>query len=191
MILFTLFYEFFKVGLFAVGGGLSTLPFLSDLSLRHPDWFSLQMLSDMVAVSESTPGPMGINMSTYVGYTVAGIPGALVATLSLVFPSVVIITIVAGFMSRFIENKYIKWVFSGIRPAVIGLISAAGFSVFRASVFMDGEAENLFKLLGSVNFICLGVFAVMAVLTQLRYTKKIHPILYIAMGAVIGIVFRL
>ena len=191
MILLTLCYEFFKVGLFSVGGGLATLPFLSDISVRHPDWFSLQMLSDMVAVSESTPGPMGINMATYVGYTVAGVPGALTATLSLVFPSVVIITIIAGFMSKFIDNKYVKWVFSGIRPAVIGLISAAGFSVFKASVFADGEAESLIKMFGSVNFICLAVFVVMAVLTQLKFTKKIHPILYILAGAAIGIVFKL
>ncbi|MCR4616187.1 MAG: chromate transporter [Clostridiales bacterium] len=191
MTLLTLCYEFFKVGLFSVGGGLATLPFLSDMSLRHPDWFSMQMLSDMVAISESTPGPMGINMSTYVGYTVAGIPGALAATLSLVFPSLVIITVIAGFMSRFIENKYVKWVFSGVRPAVIGLISAAGFSVFRVAVFTDSEATNIIRLLSSVNPVCLCVFIVLALLTQLKYTRKLHPILYIIVGAVIGIVFKL
>ena len=93
MIYLLLFWEFFKTGLFAVGGGLATLPFLTQMSVSHPDWFTTQMLADMIAVSESTPGPIGVNMATYVGYTVAGIPGAIVATCSLVLPSLIIITI--------------------------------------------------------------------------------------------------
>ena len=91
-----LFYEFFKTGLFAVGGGLATLPFLYDIAARHPEWFTVSQLADMLAVSESTPGPLGVNMATYVGYLTAGIPGAGAATMGLVAPSVIVILIVAG-----------------------------------------------------------------------------------------------
>ena len=96
-----LFYEFFKTGLFAVGGGLATLPFLYDMAARHPEWFTVSQLADMLAVSESTPGPLGVNMATYVGYLTAGIPGAVAATMGLVTPSVIVILIVAAFLKRF------------------------------------------------------------------------------------------
>ena len=98
-----LFYEFFKTGLFAVGGGLATLPFLYDMAARHPEWFTVSQLADMLAVSESTPGPLGVNMATYVGYLTAGIPGAVAATIGLVAPSVIVILIVAAFLKRFRE----------------------------------------------------------------------------------------
>ena len=103
-----LFYEFFKTGLFAVGGGLATLPFLYDMAARHPEWFTTSQLADMVAVSESTPGPLGVNMATYVGFITGGIPGALVATIGLVTPSIIIILIVAAFLKRFRERGILR-----------------------------------------------------------------------------------
>ena len=105
-----LFYEFFKTGLFAVGGGLATLPFLYD-----PEWFTMSQLADMLAVSESTPGPLGVNMATYVGYLTAGIPGAVAATMGLVAPSVIVILIVAAFLKRFRESRLVNNVFYGLR----------------------------------------------------------------------------
>ena len=96
MIYLRLFFEFCKVGLFSVGGGLATIPFLTDLGERT-GWFTSAQLADMIAVSESTPGPMGVNMATYVGFTSGGVLGGIVATLGLIFPSLVIILIIAGF----------------------------------------------------------------------------------------------
>ena len=113
-----LFLEFFKTGLFAVGGGLATLPFLIQLTYRY-DWFTQSMLADMVAVSQSTPGPMGINMATYAGFTTAGVPGALVSTFGIVLPSLIIIIIVAKFLEKFNDNVYVNSVFQGLRPASI------------------------------------------------------------------------
>ena len=115
-----LFYEFFKTGLFAVGGGLATLPFLYDMAARHPEWFTVSQLADMLAVSESTPGPLGVNMATYVGYLTAGIPGAVAATMGLVAPSVIVILIVAAFLKRFWESRLVNNVFYGLRPASAG-----------------------------------------------------------------------
>ena len=191
MIYLLLFLEFFKTGLFAVGGGLATLPFLTQMSVSHPDWFTTQMLADMIAVSESTPGPIGVNMSTYVGYTVAGIPGAIVATCSLVLPSLIIITIIAGMLEKYMNNKYVQWVFSGLRPAVTGLIAAAGYSVIKLSIMIPDAVFSIKALWAVFDWKCVLIFAIFILLTQLKWTKKLHPIIYIAVAAVLGIVLGL
>ena len=133
MIFLELFFRFFKAGLFAVGGGLATLPFLYEIS-DATGWFSHAQLADMVAISESTPGPIGVNMATYVGYSSAGLLGGLVATLGLITPSVIVIMIVARFLRSFSDNKYVQAVFYGLRPASTALISAAGYSVLKISL---------------------------------------------------------
>ena len=135
MIFLQLFYEFFKTGLFAVGGGLATLPFLNEICQKY-DWFTEQMLADMIAISESTPGPIGINMATYAGYQAAGVLGSVVATCSLVAPSIIIIVLIARFLSKFNEHPLVKSAFSGLRPAVTGLIAAAAVSVMKMGVLM-------------------------------------------------------
>ena len=124
MIFLQLFWEFFKTGLFAVGGGLATIPFLKDITLKYP-WFTPQDLLDMIAVSESTPGPMGVNSATYAGFQAAGIPGALVATCSLVLPSVIVIILVSRALNRFKDSKLVQDGFYGLRPASAGLIFGA------------------------------------------------------------------
>ena len=123
-----LFVEFFKTGLFAVGGGMATLPFLQEIG-ESTGWFTYGDLMNMLAVSESTPGPIGINMATYVGYTVGGVPGALVATLGEVTPCVIIILLVATVLQSFRSNPYVERAFYGLRPASTGLIAAAGVAV--------------------------------------------------------------
>ena len=140
MILLKLFYEFFKAGLFAVGGGMATIPFLMDMA-DNTDWFTRGQLADMVAVSESTPGPIGVNMATYVGFTTAGIPGALISTLGLVTPSVIIILLVARVLKQFRHNRFVEAGFYGLRPASAGLIGAAGVGV--ASMALLNSAEGL------------------------------------------------
>ena len=187
MTLIQLCWEFFKTGLFAVGGGLATLPFLTRMGEVHPGWFSTEMLANMVAISESTPGPIGVNMATYVGYTVAGIPGAILATLSLVFPSLVVILLVARVLAAYKSNKYVLRAFDGLRPAVTGLIAAACFSVLKMAVLHAG-AESF---LASIDWISVALLAVLFALTQWKKLKKVHPAAYIGVGALLGILFRL
>lgn len=134
MIYLTLFYEFFKIGLFAVGGGLATIPFLMDIADKYP-WLTREMLADMIAVSESTPGPIGVNMATYAGFEAAGVAGALTATFSLVLPSFLVILLVARFLQKYNSSPLVQSTFSCIRPAVAGLIGAAGWSVIRVALF--------------------------------------------------------
>ena len=191
MIYLQLFYEFFKVGLFSVGGGMATIPFLQDLGART-NWFTPADLADMIAVSESTPGPIGVNMSTYVGFTCAGVPGAIVGVLGLVTPSVIVILIVAGFLKKFRENRVVEGVFSGLRPASTGLIAAAGWSVALIALFhtvnlltTDGIAQTTpypaAILIAVAVFVCLRIPAL----------KKVHPILYIVVAAILGTVLQL
>ena len=143
MIFLQLFYEFFKTGLFAVGGGLATLPFLNDICQKY-DWFTEQMLADMIAISESTPGPIGINMATYAGYQAAGLLGSIVATCSLVAPSIIVIVLIARFLSKFNEHPLVKSAFSGLRPAVTGLIAAAAVSVMKLALLRIPAFEASF-----------------------------------------------
>jgi len=186
MILLRLFFEFAKTGLFAVGGGLATIPFLQDLGART-QWFSDADLTTMIAVSESTPGAMGVNMATYVGYTTAGIPGAVVATLGLVFPSIVVIIVIAGFLQKFRQSKTVDAVFYGLRPASTALIASAGLTVATAVLItVGGLEEHLFTVHWPALLLAVAVFVC------LRYTKlkKLHPIVFIGISALVGAVFR-
>ena len=156
-----LFYEFFKTGLFAVGGGMATLPFLYDMSARHPDWFSASQIADMVAVSESTPGPIGVNMATYVGFQVGSVPGAIVATIGLVTPSIIVILIVAAFLRSFRDSKLVNSVFYGLRPASAAMVAAAGLSVAGVPLLHSGMTG-----LAALNWKALLLAAVLLVLTR-------------------------
>lgn len=182
MLLLQLFWEFFKTGLFAIGGGLATLPFLSAISDKY-GWFSQATLTDMIAVSESTPGPIGINMSTYAGYTTGGFWGALVATVAIVLPSVIIILIVSRFLARFDQSPLVQHAFYGLRPAVCGLIAAAGWSVISGSLLHLGTAEGLLALFNWRAILLFG-----ALLFGILKFKK-HPVVYLSIAALCGIVF--
>ena len=190
MIYLQLFWEFFKTGLFAVGGGMATLPFLYDVSDKT-SWFTHAQLADMIAVSESTPGPIGVNMATYVGYLTGGELGAVVATLGLITPSVIVILIVAAFLKAFRDSKYVAGAFYGLRPASTALITAAGLAVVKISFFDTKAFSDLPHILRSTKWEAVALAAVLIVLT--RYTPKVrnwHPIIFIAFSAVIGAVFR-
>ena len=188
MTLLLLFFEFFKTGLFAVGGGMATLPFLYDMLGRHPDWFTASQLADMIAVSESTPGPIGVNMATYGGFETSGIPGALVATLGLVTPSVIVILIVARMLRAFRSNKTVDAVFYGLRPCSVGLIAAAGILVVRIAMFrFDAYAESGI-LTDLFNWKALALAAALLVLTRaVKATKKLHPVVFILASAAAGV----
>ena len=185
MLYLRLFWEFFKTGLFAIGGGLATLPFLQDMADRT-GWFTHAQLADMLAVSESTPGPIGVNMASYVGFTTGGIGGALVATLGLVAPSVVVILIVAAFLKAFRDSKWVSAAFYGLRPASTALVAAAGISVVLIALVNVGGTDLAF-----FNWKAIALAAVLLVLTRwVRYTKNLHPILFILASAVAGVVFE-
>ena len=189
-LLLTLFFEFFKTGLFAVGGGMATLPFLYDMSARHPDWFTTAQLADMIAVSESTPGPIGMNMATYVGFHTAGILGGLVATIGLAAPSVIIILIIARVLRQFRENRYVDAAFYGLRPCSLGLIAAAGMLVVKVTLLDLDAFAATGSLLGLFKWKAALLAAVLLVFTRLvRQTKKLHPVFFILASAVAGIVF--
>ena len=191
MLYLQLYFEFFKTGLFAVGGGMATLPFLYDISDKT-NWFTHAQLADMIAVSESTPGPIGVNMATYVGYlTGGGALGAIVATLGLITPCVIIILIVAAFLKAFRDSKYVAGAFYGLRPASTALITAAGLAVVKISFFDTKVFSDLPHVLRSTKWEAVALAAVLIVLT--RYMPKVkywHPIVFIAISAVIGVVFR-
>ena len=190
MIYIQLFIEFFLTGLFSVGGGMATIPFLEDISART-GWFTPAQLADMVAVSESTPGPIGVNMATYVGYLTAGIPGSVIATLGLVLPSVVVILIVAAFLKAFRNSKYVDRVFYGIRPASTALIAAAGVSVLMLCIVDIAAFKLSGKIFDLVDPKAIILFAVIWVFTNLvKKTKKFHPLVFIAFSAVAGLVFK-
>ena len=198
MIFWKLFWEFFKTGLFAIGGGMATVPFLQDISAKT-GWFTSADLANMIAVSESTPGPMGVNMATYVGYTVGsqqlggtgmGVVGAVVATLGLISPSIVVILIVAYFLKRFRDSKLVDSVLYGLRPASVALISAAGveivlFAVLRVeSIWRIADASLSWKAV----VLALAVFAGTNLIPGL---KKIHPIWFVVASAVAGVLLHM
>lgn len=190
MIYLRLFYEFFKTGLFAVGGGMATIPFLYSMA-DATGWFTRMDVDNMIAVGESTPGPIGVNMATYVGFTTAGVPGSAIATIGLITPSVIIILIIAGFLKAFKDNQYVQRAFYGLRPASTGLIAAAGLSVFILVLYQkdayasSGNPMDLVSLPNVVLLLVLYYFT-----ARCKKTKGLHPVAFIAVSAVIGIVFR-
>lgn len=185
MILLQLYYEFFKTGLFSIGGGLATLPFLQDMAVST-GWFTTAQLADMIAVSESTPGPLGVNTATYVGYTTAGIPGAVVASLGLLTPSILIILIIAAFLRAFRDSRTVQDVFYGLRPASTGLIAASGLSVVMMA-FYRPELEGLLHQISWKGVLLAGVLLYLT--RGCKHTKQLHPILFILASVGVGILF--
>lgn len=182
MIYLLLFWEFFKTGLFSIGGGLATIPFLMEMSDKY-GWFTQEELSNMIAVSESTPGPIGINMATYVGFTTCGIPGSLLATTALVLPSLIVIMIIAGFLEKFRDNRLVQDTFYCLRPAVIGMLAVSLTSMI--SPLLIDLTGNAFLEIFNLKAIALFALLLFGIL---KFKK--HPIVYIAIGAVAGIIFK-
>ena len=190
MILLRLFYEFFKVGLFSVGGGMATIPFLRDMGART-GWFSARELTDMIAVSECTPGPMGVNMATYVGFHTGGILGGICATLGLISPAILVITVIAGFLKRFRESRRVKAVFYGLRPAAVALITAALADVCMAALMFHPVPGH--SVMKTELFYWPAILLAAAVFLGMQRgpLKKLHPIVWIALSAAVGILFQL
>lgn len=181
MILITLFLTFFKIGAFTFGGGYAMLPLIQSEVAAH-GWMTAEELINFVAVSESTPGPFAINISTFVGTQMGGLPGAFCATLGVVMPSFIIILIVAKCYEKFKESKIVKGCMSGLRPATVGLIGSAVISAGLAVFFPNGWAPQEMLTLPFITSVILAV--VMLILAL----KKMHPILIIAISAAVGII---
>ncbi len=191
MKLLLLFWEFLKIGLFSVGGGMATVPFLYDLSDKTA-WFTHAQIMDMLAVSESTPGPIGINMATYVGYVVGGIPGSMLATLGVITPGIVLVLVIAMFLEKFRGNRTVEGAFYGLRPASTALIAAAGVTVVDAALLNTALFRETGAVLDLFNWPAIILAVVLWLLTNVvKPTKKLHPVVFIAASAVVGIVFSL
>ena len=195
MIFLELYIRFFMVGLFAIGGGLATLPFLTSMG-ETTGWFDAIDISNMVAISESTPGPIGINMATYIGYQIGselgapfGIVGSIIASLGEVTPCIVIIMIISKMLMKFRDSKYVEYAFYGLRAASVGLIAAAWFGVAKIA-FWNSEAlvqsENFLMAIDYKSIILSAV--IFFLVTKF---KKIHPIALIVLSAVVGIIFKM
>ncbi|MBR3609876.1 MAG: chromate transporter [Oscillospiraceae bacterium] len=185
MIYLNLFWEFLKVGLFTVGGGLASLPFLYDISDKT-GWFSHAQLADMIAVSESTPGPIGINMATYVGFSTAGIFGSIAATIGFIIPSIIIVSIVSKFLKKFNENKFVKGAFYGLRAVSVALICSALFSVVKISLIDIPLFEQTGVFFDLINIPGI-ILAVICFFVLKKYNP--HPIVILGASAAAGIIF--
>ncbi len=180
MICLELFWTFFKIGLFTFGGGYAMLP-LIQAAVAEKAWLGTEELLNFIAVSESTPGPFAVNISTYVGFRLGGLPGAACATLGVALPSLIIILLVARFYARFRESRWVSGVMSGLKPAVIGLIASALLSLGRTVFFPEGFGAAV--LTSPAFLVSLGIFILTAVLAF----KKAHPILLVLLSAALGI----
>ena len=196
-LLIQLYFEFFKVGLFSVGGGMATLPFLKRIG-ETTGWYTYAELMDMLAVSESTPGAIGLNVATYAGYQTAGFCGAAVASLGEITPSILIILLIAKFLKSKQGNRYVQWVFYGLRPVSTGLIGAAcvavTLQVLTSLRFQNGgllnvvyrQSEGIFKYPELALAVLL--FAAVCCIPQ---TRNLHPVVFIIVSGIAGVVFHL
>lgn len=185
MIYIQLFFEFAKIGLFNFGGGLAAMPFLKDLSVRT-GWFTLAQLTDFIAISESTPGPMAVNVATYAGFTTAGVLGGVVATFGLIFPALIITTLIAKFLNKFKGNKYVDWAFYGLRPCVLALIASAFIDIVKETMLYAGYSlPTLFRY---INIKAVLLFVFIFALLNVKKFRKMHPVFFLGLSAVIGMI---
>jgi len=184
MKLLYLLVTFFKIGLFSVGGGLATLPFLFEMADNSDGWLTREMIGNMLAVAQSLPGAIGANVSAYTGFRYASVPGGYIAALSLTFPSIIIILIVARMLQAFKENAIVKSIFSGFRPAAAGLLSSACVGAISLSLW--NAAAPVWH-----DYIRWKELAIFTIFFVLIYKLKKHPIVYIIAAGVAGVVLKL
>jgi len=188
MIYLQLFLEFFQTGLFSVGGGYATLPFIQKMMERYPHWFSTLTLADITAIAEATPGPVGVNAATFAGYSAGGVLGALVASFALVLPSFVIVSLVARALEKNRQNPLIGTLLSTLRPAVTGLIAAAAWTVIRAALFTAPIMEGFWQAIEWQNIV---LYAILLGLLFVPKIKKVHPVFFFLAGGIAGVVMGL
>ncbi len=168
MIYLKLFFEFFYTGLFSFGGGYATLPFLYHIADKY-HWYTTKQLSDMIAVASITPGPVGVNVATFAGFSTSGILGALIATTSVILPSFIIVIMLSKFLNRYSDNRYVKSVIYTLKPAGCGLLAAVGVDMFVNNI-------NFVGMLLLLGLFCAGA------------AEKRDPLFYLGISAVAGLI---
>lgn len=182
MIYLDLFWTFLKIGLFTIGGGMAMIPLLQDAVVMEHGWISQEMFIDFIGISESTPGPLAINLGTFVGYEIGGFLGVFMVVMGLFLPSFIIIFIIYKFSANFAKKKAVQDMFLGLQPTVLALITSALVTVVMAAVtFSNADGSTSFNWFGAL--LALMCFAAM------RIFKKLHPIVIIILSAGIGILF--
>ena len=185
MIYLILFLEFFKIGLFTFGGGYAMIPLVREVVLEY-SWISEDKFYDFIGLCEATPGPIALNMATYIGNTQGGVLGGVIASLGVVLPSFVIILIVASILKKFSENKVVKGILSGIKPVVIGLILSAGIALLLKNLAISYDSS----VFSSFDYISLAIFLAIAAIYlvfKFAFKKKLSPIILILVSAVLGV----
>lgn len=185
MIYLQLFWSFFQIGMFSIGGGYAAMPLIQNQVVDLHGWLTLTEFSDIITIAEMTPGPIAINSATFVGIQVAGIPGALISTLGCVTPSCIIVLTLAYFYFKYKEMKSVQAVLNGLRPAVIAMIASAGLSIALLSFF---GGNKLPAELSDVNFVSIAIFIV-ALFVLRRF--KLNPIAIIMGSGGVGLIVYL
>jgi len=190
MNLFLLYLEFFKIGIFAVGGGLATLPFLFLMAhdrcsfIRQTGWLSTEQIGNFLAIAQCSPGAIGVNVAAQTGFQYGGVAGGILAALGLVSPAIIVIAIVARALQSFKESKTAASVFSGLRPAAAGLLCAAGWGVWRLALYNNDSAVWYECIRWREGLVCMAIYLLIV-------KFRSHPVIYVALGAVAGILLRL
>ncbi|HKM29962.1 MAG TPA: chromate transporter, partial [Bacilli bacterium] len=188
MILFELFYVFFFIGLFTIGGGYAMIPMIKDEVVAR-GWMTMEELLNFFAIAESTPGPFAVNTATLVGFSQAGIVGSIVATLSVVLPSFIIILIIAKFITNFLKYKEVKWALDGVKPIIVGLIIGVVINLVVNNIFGLASILDVFKTtidIKTIDYMSLIIMIAMFLL-KMKF-KKLNPIYMIIISAILGIV---
>ena len=187
MILFRLFIEFFKIGLFTIGGGYAMIPLVKETALNYA-WLSESEFYDFIGICESTPGPIAVNMATYIGSVQGGILGSICATLGVVLPSFIIILLIAAILKNLTENKYFKGFIEGVKPVVIALITSTGFTLLIKCIgFVSLKKFEL----NTVSLMCFMVLCLIYFGFAKLKNKKLSTITLIVISAVLGIIISL
>ena len=179
-----LFFEFFKIGLFTFGGGYAMIPLIKELVLKY-DWIAEEEFYNFLGVCESTPGPIAINMATFIGAEQGGILGSICATLGVVMPSLIIIILVASILNKFIKNKYVQFFLKGVKPVVVGLILSTGIVLLAKVIGYQNLETFSFNLQSTIVF---AILVAIFFLSKYVFKKKVNNILLICISAVLGIV---
>lgn len=173
MIAWQLFCEFLQIGIFSFGGGYATLPFLYEISNNY-NWYSLDDLSNMIAISSLTPGPIGINMATFAGFKISGILGAIIATCAIALPSLIFVILISKALRKYCENIYVKSIISVLKPLGCGLLISVG-----VRMFLNDFCGEEFNIANSVFLFLLIVIS---------FKKKLNPLFYLSVSALYGLV---
>ncbi len=182
-----LFAEFFKVGLFTFGGGFAMIPLIEEVVLKH-NWLDSSRFYDFIGVCESTPGPIAINMATFIGSAQGGLLGSIIATLGVVLPSFIIILLIATILTNFTDNKYFKAFLKGVKPVIVALITSTGFILLIKAIGYESIKTFDFNILSLLIFLILAV--IYFVMLKIK-NKKLSSINIILISAFLGVLLNL